>query len=223
MESTVTCTLLFIHCKTNDVNAKIVWFFHAGAEGMPRTPDPELEGRIVDAAMRLLDRGGEGAITMRSVAREAGTTTPTIYERFPDREALMRQVAERGTDELFSILQPVGRVENMCREYLRFSCAHPQRFDLTVEIFGARFVAGEPRPVFDLFKSRLTEEIGVTGRKCEDLALAIAFLFAGTARGMVAAGGDTHHADELRRASLAALRLLLKAFSGPADPGRRTG
>jgi AcrR family transcriptional regulator len=180
---------------------------------MPRTPDPELEERIVAAAMRLLDRAGESAITMRAVAREAGTTTPTIYERFPDREAVLRRVAERGTDELFLILQPLRRVEAMAQQYLRFSCAHPMRYDLTVEIFGARFVAGEPRPVFDLFKSRLTEEIGVTGRRCEDLALAIASLFVGTARGMVAAGTDTHHANELRRASMAALRLLLKAFS----------
>ena len=76
---------------------------------MPRTPDPELEDRIVAAAMRLLDRGGEGAITMRAVAAEAGTTTPTIYERFPDREALMRRVAKRGTDEVFAVLQPFRR------------------------------------------------------------------------------------------------------------------
>jgi len=180
---------------------------------MPRTPDPRLEERIVSAAMRLLDRGGEDAITMRAVALEAETTTPTIYERFPDREALLRRVAERGTDEVFSLLQPFGRVEKMCREYLRFSCAHPRRFDMTVEIFGARFVAGEPRPVFDLFKSRLTKEIGVTGRRCEDLALAIASLFVGTARGMVAAGTNTRHARDLQRTSLGALRLLLGAFS----------
>jgi len=190
---------------------------------MPRTPDPELEDRIVGAAMRLLDRGGEHAITMRAVALEAGTTTPTLYERFPDREALLRRVAERGTDELYSILQPLRRVETMTREYLRFSCARPKRYDLTVEIFGARFVAGEPRPVFDLFKSRLTEEIGVTGQHCEDLALAIASLFVGTARGMVAAGSDTHHASELRRASLSALRLLLKAFSEDVRPRTRSG
>lgn len=180
---------------------------------MPRTPDPELEERIVAAAMRLLDRGGESAVTMRAVAVEAGTTTPTIYERFPHRDALLRRVAERGTDELYSVLRHLRRVETMTREYLRFSCAHPQRYDLTVEVFGARFVAGEPRPVFDLFKSRLTEEVGVTGQRCEDLALAVAALFVGTARGMVAAGTDTHHANELRRASMAALRLLLKAFS----------
>ena len=181
---------------------------------MPRTPDPELEERIVAAAMRLLDRGGEAAITMRAVAVEAGTTTPTIYERFPDREAILRRVAQRGTDELFAILQPLTTVEEMVREYIRFSCAHPRRFELTIEIFGERSVAGEARPVFDLLKSRLAKEVGVTGSKCEDLALAIASLFFGTARGMVATGADTHHAEELRRASLSALRLLMSAFSG---------
>ena len=140
---------------------------------MPRTPDPELEDRIAAAAMRLLDRGGEVAITMRAVAQEAGTTTPTLYERFPDREALMRRVARRATDEMFSVLQSFTTVDKMAREYLRFSCAHPRRFDLTVEVFGERSVAGESRPVFELLKSRLTEEVGVTGSKCEDLALAL--------------------------------------------------
>jgi hypothetical protein len=62
-------------------------------------------------------------------------------------------------------------------------------------------------------KSRLTREVGVTGSKCEDLALAIASLFFGTARGMSAASADSRHADELRRASLSALHLLLDAFS----------
>ena len=180
---------------------------------MPRTPDPELEDRIAAAAMRLLDRGGEAAITMRAVAREAATTTPTIYERFPDREALLQRVAQRGTDELLSILQALTTVDKMAREYLRFSCAHPRRFDLTVEVFSERSVAGESRPVFELLKTRLTNEVGVTGSKCEDLALAIASLFFGTARGMSAAAADSHYADELRRSSLSALHFLLDAFS----------
>jgi AcrR family transcriptional regulator len=189
---------------------------------MPRTPDPELENRIAAAAMRLLDRGGEAAITMRAVAVEAGTTTPTIYERFPDREAILRRVAERGTEELFVVLEPLGTVDKVVREYLRFSCAHPRRFDMSVEVFGARWVAGEARPVFDLLKARLTKEVGVTGSKCEDLALAIAALFFGTARGMVAAGADTRHANELRRSSLSALRLLMNAFSGPGQARARS-
>ena len=180
---------------------------------MPRTPDPELEERIVAAAMRLLDRGGEAAITMRAVAVEAKTTTPTIYERFPDREAILRRVAQRGTDELFAVLQPLGSVDKMVREYLRFSCAHPRRFDVSVEVFGARWVAGAARPVFDLLKARLTKEAGVSGLKGANLALAISELFLERARAMVSALADTRHANELRRSSLSALRLLMNAFS----------
>jgi len=190
---------------------------------MPRTPDPGLEDRIVTAALRLLDQGGEVAVTMRAVALEAATTTPTIYERFPDRDALMRQVARKATDEVIAVIQPLTSVESTVCEFLRFSCAHPLRFNLTVETFGARFVAGERRPAFDLLKARLTQETGVTGNKCEDLALAIASLFIGTARGMVAVGCETRHARELRRAALSALRLLLRAFSDAARARARSG
>jgi AcrR family transcriptional regulator len=181
---------------------------------MPRTPDPGLEDRIVAAALRLLDRSGERAITMRSVAAEAGTTTPTIYERFRNRDALMRSMIAHGTTEAMAVLQPVESVEELFCEFLRFNCARPLRFNLSVETFGARLVAGETTPVLELLKSWLTSELGVTGKKCEDLALAIASLMFGTVRGMIAAGKDTHHASELRRASLSALRLLLSAFSG---------
>ncbi len=163
--------------------------------------------------MRLLDRSGEDAITMRAVAREAGTTTPTLYERFRDRDALLQRVAQRGTEELFLRVQSFGSVKEIASEYLRFSCAHPLRFNLSVEVFSARFVTGQPRPVFDLLKSRLSKETGVTGSKCEDLALAVAALFLGTARGMVAVGSDTRHGNELRRAAMSALQLLMKAFS----------
>lgn len=185
---------------------------------MPRTPDPELEDRIVAAALRLLDRGGDAAVTMRAVASEAATTTPTIYERFQDRDALMLRVVLRVTDEAFAVLQAMRSVEQLFSEFLRFNCQHPLRFNVSVQTFGARRAAGDKMPVFDLLKSRLTEELGVTGNKCEELALAITSLAFGTVRGMVAAGVETHHASELRRASLSALRLLLKAFSGT---GRR--
>jgi AcrR family transcriptional regulator len=189
---------------------------------MPRKPDPGLENRIVDAAMRLLDRGGKEAVTMRSVALEVRTTTPTIYERFPGRDVLMHSVVHRGEQELLSVLQLVNSVEKMCYEFLRFICAHPWRLNLSVETFGARLVGGDPTPLFDLLKSRLTKEIGVTGKRCKDLAFAIASLFIGTATAMIAVGGETHQAKELRRASLSALQLLLNTFSDPAGRVKNT-
>ena len=189
---------------------------------MPKRPDPEVEERIVAAALRLLDRDGEPAITMRSVAAEAGTTTPTIYERFRDRDALMGAVIQEATRELLVLLEPLDSIESMFESYLRFNAARPMRFNLTVETFGTRLVAGDKMPVFDLVRSRIRQQIDGSPGASEDLSLAVASLLFGTVRGMIAAGVDSRHAKELRRASLAALRKLLAAFSSDAPGNKRS-
>ena len=180
---------------------------------MPRKPDPVLEQKIVAAAARLLDRGGEAAVTLRAVAKEAGTTTPTIYERFHDRDGLIQQIVVLATEEIVAALQPKTSIQGMFEEYLRYCRAHPMRLNLTVGTFGKRYVAGEPMPAFDLLRFRITAQIGIRGRECEDLALAIASLAFGTAQGVIAAGKRTPHAKEFHRASLQALRRLLGAFT----------
>jgi len=180
---------------------------------MPRSPDPALEGRLIAAALRLLDRGGESAITLRAVAKEAGTTTPSIYDRFPSREALMMRLVDHATDEVVAVVQKERSIEGMFREYLRHSRVHPMRLNLTVETFGKRYVTGEEMPAFELLKSRIFSETGASGRKCEDLALAVASLAFGTAQGVIAAGARTRHGAEFQRTSLQALRMLLAAFS----------
>jgi AcrR family transcriptional regulator len=187
---------------------------------MPRPPDAELEERIVAAALRLLDRGGEAAVTLRAVAKEAGTTTPTIYQRFRDREVLMERLVDRATDEVVAILQPMASIEAIFLEYIRHCQAHPMRVNLMVETFGERYVAGDRMPAFELLRSRIVEEIGIKGRERDDLALAIASLGFGTAQGMIAAGSDSSHAAQFRRSALQALRLLLAVFS-QSEKGRR--
>jgi len=180
---------------------------------MPKRPDPDLETRIIATALRLLDRGGEPAVILRSVAAEAGTSTPTIYERFRDRDALMRGVLQEATRQLLAALEPHDSIEKTFEAYLRFSTAHPMRFNLTVETFGTRLVSGEKMPVFDLVRSRVRQQLGSRARTSEDVSLAIASLLFGTVWGMIAAGADTHHARELKRTSVSALRKLLAAFS----------
>ena len=179
---------------------------------MPRSPDPALESRLIAAAIRLLDRGGESSITLRAVAREAETTTPSLYERFPSRDALMQQLVDHVTDEIMTLIEPKLSIEAIYCEYLRYSRFHPKRLNLSVSVFWARFVEGKEMPAYDLLKGRIQDQIGVRGRAREDLALAIATLAFGTAQGMIAAGVETRQAAELRRSSLHALRMLLGAF-----------
>lgn len=189
---------------------------------MPRLPDAALEQRIIAAATRLLDRGGESAITLRAVAKEAGTSTPTIYQRFPDRATLMKKLVEQLTDGVMDTLRPQGSIEAMFRQYLKYSQSHTRRVGLMIETFGTRYVAGARMPAFELLQSRITEELGTKGRECEDLALAIASLAFGTAQGMLAAGGDSRHAAQFQRTAIQALRMLLAAFSRGKKSGMAT-
>jgi AcrR family transcriptional regulator len=180
---------------------------------LARTPDPELEHRVAQAALRLLDAAGVPAVTMRAVAKEAGTTTPTIYERFEDREKLLEAVVREAELELLDVVRRTSTVSELVKRAVEFSLQHPNRLDLRADIFGSRLAAGQPMPVYHLLKGQLTKEIGVYGARREELAMALASLTFGTARTMIAAGIGTPAAKELLRTCLAAVEVLLKAFS----------
>lgn len=184
---------------------------------MPRAPDPRLEERIVEAAVRLLDEQGLQAVTMRSVAAAAETTTPTLYERFADRDALVRAIVSLTQDEIIAAVQSCRTVEGFVLASIEFFCRYPRRFDLAVDTFGARFGKSEPQPVVALLRVVLAGQTGVRGRKLEDLVLAVVSLTLGTIRGMIATGSDTRRATELRRASISAMKLLLPAFQPRKD------
>jgi AcrR family transcriptional regulator len=179
---------------------------------LPKAPDPGIEERIVAAALRLLDERGMQGITMRSVAAAAGTTTPTIYERFADRQALMHGVVALIQKDLTTEVQSARSVEEFVTTCLQFFCRRRHRFDLGVETFGARLVAAEPRPVYEMFLQVIRREVGASGEDLEELALAVVSLLFGTITGMIAVGSQTSHARDLRRASLAALERLVAAF-----------
>src|SRR5258706_6246436 len=66
---------------------------------MPPVADKHLEERILKAARRLWRTCGERGLTLRAVAREADTTTPTLYKRFRNKEALRLALAYRLRDE----------------------------------------------------------------------------------------------------------------------------
>ena len=185
---------------------------------MPRTPDPGLEQRIARAAVRLMDEHGRDAVTMRAVAAAAGTTTPTIYERFSDRQELLDAVTELWQDEVVDELRKANSVEEMAKRFIQLSCSYPRRFDLTIDTFGSRLASGAPQPGLDLLRQRLTEETSARGAEREGLALAIASLVFGATRGMIAAGPNHHRARDLKKACFSALKLLLASYR---EAGRR--
>jgi AcrR family transcriptional regulator len=58
----------------------------------PKQRTSQLRDHVLSAALDLLAREGVAGFTARSVAREAATSTPAIYELFGDKGGLLREV-----------------------------------------------------------------------------------------------------------------------------------
>jgi AcrR family transcriptional regulator len=148
---------------------------------VPRKADPQLEQRILDAACRLWGRGGEKALTMRAVAKAAGTTTPTVYERYRDREDILRSVRMKTRDELFSVLSHTRSLRQAVQRYLEFAIQHPHAYAVLFDGVAQPPSLYEPWPSFNLVRDRLAERLGGTPRDHTRLMLALWSLMHGTA------------------------------------------
>jgi AcrR family transcriptional regulator len=148
---------------------------------MPRTADEHLEKRILDAGYKLWSKGGEAALTMRAVAKAAGTTTPTVYERFRDKKDLIKVLQTRARQRMFRAAQPSRSCSEVCRLILDFALTHGQEYDLLTHDWAVQLGRKEPMPAFELMKKLLAAELGGTPSKHTKLCLALVGLIHGTA------------------------------------------
>lgn len=148
---------------------------------MPRQPDPSLEHRILDAASRLWARGGEKALTMRAVAKASGTTTPTVYERYRDRDDILAALRLRTRNELFAALSHTHTLSQAVHSYLEFALAHSHAYEVLFDGVGRSPSLHERWPSFNLLRERLSEHLGTTPRKCTRLMVSLWSLMHGAA------------------------------------------
>lgn len=113
---------------------------------MPPHADQRLEERILKAAQRLWKVHGPISLTLRAVAREAGTTTPTVYKRFRNKQALRRALADRVRSQLNEHLFASKTLEEVCRRYLTFVDQHPHEYQLLLHAWSDVFHPEQPRP-----------------------------------------------------------------------------
>jgi AcrR family transcriptional regulator len=193
---------------------------------LPRQADPQLEKRILDAACRLWARGGEKALTMRGVANAAGTTTPTVYERYRDREDILRAVRLHTRAELFASLSRTKSLTQACERYLEFAMEHPHAYEVLFDGFAQPPSLYEPWPSFNLLRLRLTERLGGTPRKHTRLMLSLWSLMHGTAMLLIRGGVSGPLRTQMFHACLDAVEAIIahaarskgKTFSGPKWP-----
>jgi AcrR family transcriptional regulator len=97
--------------------------------------DKKTRARIVAAALRLLERGGQEAVTMRRVAKAVGVTPMAIYHHFPDRDALLRALADAEFDRIGALFDgwsargsAVQRLRKMTESYVDYAFKRPHLF-----------------------------------------------------------------------------------------------
>src|SRR5215469_9452067 len=99
---------------------------------MPRHIDPELERKVLAPAHSLWHTGGEKALSIRKVAKLAGTNPPALYRRFRDREELLKALVENYQMEFLRAAEPCQSIQEFLTVLLDFALERPREYDLVV-------------------------------------------------------------------------------------------
>jgi AcrR family transcriptional regulator len=162
---------------------------------VPRRPDPELEGKILNAAQRLWKKDGAKGLTMRAVARAAGTNTPSVYRRFQDRDDILRGLLWRIRVEIAALMEGAASPEEGCERYLDYALSHPHEYELfyqhDYELYhsprskrGGVKPAGQPAR--DAMRRKLAERLGGSPTDHERLLVALWMVAHGAAMLLIA-------------------------------------
>ena len=201
---------------------------------MPRVKQrtPELRDRLLAVAVDLLARQGVTGFTTRTLAREAGTSPPAVYELFGDKSGVVREVYFEGFRLLRGRLgalvdtdDPRGDLVRLAQLYRRFMVDNPVLGEL---MFSRPFTDFDPAPsevaasgsvrTFVVDHVARAVEVGVLAGDATD----IAHVFIGLVQGLAAAEragrlGTTRTSVE-RRWALGVDRLLAGLAPGSAGP-----
>lgn len=189
---------------------------------MPRTADRHLEKRILDAGYKLWSRGGEAALTMRDVALAAGTTTPTVYERFRDKDALIRSLQLRARSKMLCAVQAAPSSGEVCRRALEFMLTHGHEYLLLTYDWAVQLRRQEPMPAFQLLQKALARELGGAPAEHLSLAMALIALIYGTADLLHVGGVSGRLRSQVRLACLGGCEALIHAASRNGHRARRS-
>jgi AcrR family transcriptional regulator len=112
----------------------------------------DLRDALIRAAQEILETNGLTALSLRGVARCAGVSPAAPYHHFPDKQALLDAVAERGFDALTAAMTTrmdkvsggAARLDASGIGYVAFAVANPALFGLMFSTIGQDPAAGTP-------------------------------------------------------------------------------
>src|ERR687898_2212225 len=136
--------------------------------------------RVLDAALRLAERGGFDAVQMRDVATEANVALGTVYRYFTSKERLLLEAMVEEIEALASRLEarppagatPAARVVEVLSRGTASLQRHPEVTGAMVRAFGAADEADVVRRVGDIMTGIITGVMHEGPPSPRDLAVA---------------------------------------------------
>lgn len=191
---------------------------------MPRVADQYLEAKIAQAARKLWRLRGAKGLTLRSVARAAGTTTTTVYKRFRNKEALLLALAELIQIKITATTTSAATIEEAYRRFLRFAERHPHEYKL---LWGPAWSEvlkpGRPRPIKAWLLEKFAARFGGQPKEYISAYYALFLLVHGTAN-LLSVARDRRAKAEMRDNCLAVCDALVantKVLKAPAMQRRK--
>jgi AcrR family transcriptional regulator len=143
---------------------------YGGPMPRPKQRTGQLRDHVLAIAVSLLSRDGVTGFTTRSIAREAQTSTPAVYELFGDKGGLLREVFFEGFRMLRARLDtlrdsPDTRADlvSLIEVYRGFIRENPVLAEL---MFSRPFTEFEPGPVETAAGAAVRDFIVAHVRRC---------------------------------------------------------
>lgn len=169
---------------------------------------------ILEAALRLLDSGGMPALTTNAVAQTAGVSIGTLYQYFPNKEAILDALAERRMAEMSAgivaalsdpaELIPEDRIAQVVRAVMASYGGRRQVHRLVMQYTLSRGVS-RLGPLIEQLVALLAKDGGRTGDGSvvpisRTDAFVLANAFAGVMRAAILSGDSAPPLEEIERA-----------------------
>lgn len=90
----------------------------------PRLHDDALRARLLEVASEVISARGTAGLTLRDVARTAGTSASAVYALFGSREALVAAVSDEAFRRFAAHLAAAGRTADPRRDLLALGLAY---------------------------------------------------------------------------------------------------
>jgi len=132
----------------------------------PRTPEPQVRQRLVEAAARLLADEGPAALSTRRLASEVGASTMAVYTHFGGLPQLVRAVVTEGFSRLAEHMAAVPHTDDPLADLAELGVAYRTNAHDNPQLYAVMFGSAS------LGGYRLTKEELAGGRYTFDVLVA---------------------------------------------------